>query len=60
MPCQWSSSDFYRECTDLRERFLLSGAFYLTLLPASFFQSLPRAGSLTLILAGFRVDIFKT
>ena len=36
MPCQWSSSDFTVSATDSRERFLLSGVFYLTFLPACF------------------------
>ena len=31
---------FYASATDLRERFLLSGVFYLALLPASFKASL--------------------
>ena len=56
MPCQWSSSDFTLRATDLRERFLLSGIFYLTLLPAGFKASLG-AGSSTSKLAGLHADL---
>ena len=58
MPCQWSSSSFWwstASATDLRER-LLSGVFYLTLLPASMKASLG-AGSSTLMLAGLHADL---
>ena len=43
MPCQWSSSGFPVSATDLTEHFLLSGVFYLALLPASFKESLDLA-----------------
>ena len=48
----WSTTS----ATDLRECFLLSGVFYLTLLPASFKASLG-AGSSTSRLAGFHADL---
>ena len=42
--------------TDLRERFLLSGIFYLTFHPAGF-RCLPGAGGSTSKLAGFHADL---
>ena len=44
--------------TDLEERFLLSGVFYLTLLSAGFKASL-EAGSSTSKLAGLHADLLK-
>ena len=55
MPCQWSST---ASATDLREHFLLSGVFYLTLLPAGFKASLG-AGSSTAKLAGLHADLWN-
>ena len=47
---------FTVSATDLREHFLLSGVFYLTLLPAGFKASLG-AGSSTSMLAGLHADL---
>ena len=47
---------FTASVTDLRERFLLSGVFYLTLLPA-FFKAYLGAGSSISRLAGLHADL---
>ena len=56
MSCHWSSSDFTMSTMELRERSLLSGVVYLTLIPA-FYKSPPAAGSLTLRLPGLHFDL---
>ena len=57
MPCQWSSSDL-TQVLRIWEHFLLSGVFYLTLLPASFKASLG-GGSSTSRLAGLPADLWN-
>ena len=49
---------FSMSATDLRERFLLSGIFYHTLLPA-FFKASLGAGSSTSRLAGLHADLWN-
>ena len=59
MPRHWSSSDFQRESYGF-ERVVFTLRRFLPYTPSCYFQSLPGAGGLTLILAEFHVDIFKT
>ena len=55
-PCHASGHLVTTSATGLRERFLLSGVFYLTLLPA-FFKASLGAGSSTSKLTGLHADL---